>query len=88
MRVAVASRIAVYMSPASAASGGGVEWFPVEAEIRPEPGDAERRAILAALGDLEDERSPYASEWRSAALEDEDQTVAPVRRSSRGAARA
>jgi hypothetical protein len=36
-------------------------------EITPEPGDAERKAILAALSAEEDER-PEASEWAASAL--------------------
>jgi hypothetical protein len=41
----------------------------VDVEILPEPTDDERRAILAALR-AADERSPYTSAWRLAALRD------------------
>ena len=43
----------------------------MELEIRPEPTEEERRAILAALAD-EDDRVPsaYHSRWREAALEE------------------
>jgi hypothetical protein len=41
----------------------------VDAQISPEPSDAERRAIEAALGSSK-ERGPYASRWRAAALDD------------------
>jgi hypothetical protein len=43
----------------------------VEVEIRPEPSDEERRAIVAALGE-EDAAVPnaYRSRWREAALEE------------------
>jgi hypothetical protein len=42
-----------------------------EPEIRPEPTDDERRAILAALAE-EEPRGPeaYRSRWREAALEE------------------
>ena len=42
----------------------------VQAEIRPEPDDAERDAIARALGDDPDAGSPYASAWRRTALEE------------------
>jgi hypothetical protein len=63
----------------------------VAVEITPEPSEAERRAILEALG-LEQEASAAPSPWHRAALgpgpEDEsDQAVAPPRQ-SRGATRA
>jgi hypothetical protein len=40
-------------------------------EITPEPGDAERRAILAALADEEAERR-RVSEWAAASLPGRD----------------
>jgi hypothetical protein len=41
----------------------------MEAQIRPEPTESERRAIAAALGSSE-APGPYASRWRAAALDD------------------
>ena len=38
-------------------------------EIRPEPDEDERRAILAAL-EADDSASAYASRWRASALDD------------------
>jgi hypothetical protein len=62
----------------------------MEAEIRPEPTDDERRAILVALEQAGSERrGPELTPWRRAALEagdDYDATAPP--RSSRGATRA
>jgi hypothetical protein len=61
----------------------------VDVEITPEPTEAEREAILAALRrELEDGQPP--APWRRAALglsEDDDQAAA-LPRQSRGAARA
>jgi hypothetical protein len=51
-------------------------------EIRPEPTDAERRAILRALARAR--RSPYESAWRRAGL---DYAATPPRQ-TRGARRA
>jgi hypothetical protein len=48
----------------------GFRLFAVELEITPEPDDAEREAIAAALADAPEPPWPYRSEWRSAA-EDE-----------------
>jgi hypothetical protein len=49
----------------------------VELKIRPEPSEAERRAILAAL-DREDELpAAYQSRWRAAALDDLRGDAAP-----------
>ena len=43
----------------------------MELEIRPEPSDEERRAILAALAeDVTAEPDAYRSRWRQAALEE------------------
>jgi hypothetical protein len=43
----------------------------MELQIRPEPTDEERRAILAALaGDAPPEPDAYGSRWRRAALEE------------------
>jgi hypothetical protein len=42
----------------------------MEMEISPEPSDAERRAIAAALEGAPEPDSPYASRWRAAALDD------------------
>jgi hypothetical protein len=42
----------------------------VEAEITPEPSEAERRAIAAALETAPKPAGPYASRWRAAALDD------------------
>jgi hypothetical protein len=42
----------------------------VEAEITPEPSEAERRAIAAALETAPKPTGPYASRWRAAALDD------------------
>jgi hypothetical protein len=43
----------------------------MELEIRPEPTDEERRAILAALtDDAPAEPDAYGSRWRRAALEE------------------
>ena len=43
---------------------------PVELEIRPEPDEAERAAIVAALAEERPAPSgPYASGWRRAGIE-------------------
>jgi len=42
----------------------------VDAEISPEPSEAERRAIAAALGGAPEPAGPYDSCWRAAALDD------------------
>lgn len=42
----------------------------MDTEIRPEPTDAERRAILTAIDAGAELPSPYRSRWRDAALED------------------
>jgi hypothetical protein len=42
----------------------------VELEIRPEPHDQERRAILAALARLEEQPAAYTSGWSASALDD------------------
>ncbi len=42
----------------------------VELEITPEPDEAEREAIVAALEPTENGPSPYASGWRAAGLEE------------------
>jgi hypothetical protein len=39
-------------------------------EIRPEPADAQRRAIVAALAQLDEPPSAYASGWSASALDD------------------
>jgi hypothetical protein len=40
----------------------------VELEIRPEPDEAEREAIVAAVAQPPGAPTPYASAWRRAAL--------------------
>jgi hypothetical protein len=62
----------------------------MDAEIRPEPTPAERDALALALRDPgEADASPYASAWRAAALEfDEDYDATGRPRSRRGATRA
>jgi hypothetical protein len=40
----------------------------VELEIRPEPDDAEREAIAAAVAHPQEAPSAYASAWRQAAI--------------------
>jgi hypothetical protein len=42
----------------------------MEAEIRPEPSDEERRAILAALARVGAPPPSYSSLWRASALDD------------------
>jgi hypothetical protein len=42
----------------------------MELEIRPEPDDAEREAIAAALGDGPDLPESYLSAWRQEAAEE------------------
>jgi hypothetical protein len=42
----------------------------MEAEIRPEPSDEERRAILAALARVGALPASYSSRWRDSALDD------------------
>jgi len=44
----------------------------VNADIRPEPTEAEREALLAALEEESRDASPYASAWRRSALQGED----------------
>ena len=41
----------------------------VELEIRPEPDEEERAAIVAALAEEQDAAGPYASAWRRAGIE-------------------
>ncbi|MBD0339084.1 MAG: hypothetical protein ICV67_07345 [Thermoleophilia bacterium] len=48
----------------------------MEAEIVPEPSEAEREALLAALAELDgalDRPPAYASPWRRAGLADEEE---------------
>ena len=42
----------------------------MEIEVDPEPSDAERRAILAALEGARTGPVAYSSRWRAAALDD------------------
>ena len=42
----------------------------MELEIRPEPHDDERTAILAALVRLEEQPAAYTSGWSASALDD------------------
>ena len=42
----------------------------METDIRPEPTDAERRAILLAVASAEAVPGPYRSRWRETALDD------------------
>lgn len=58
-------------------------------EIEPEPSEAERAALLAALAEEEQEPRPGGSAWWRAGLPEEPApyATAPLR-SSRGAARA
>jgi hypothetical protein len=42
----------------------------VPLEIRPEPRDAERRAIAAALAELDGAPAAYTSGWSASALDD------------------
>ena len=44
----------------------------MNADIRPEPTDEERAALLAALQEQDEEASPYAGAWRLSALQAED----------------
>ena len=48
----------------------GFRLFRVEAEIRPEPSDEERRALLAALSGVDALPPAYRSRWRASALDD------------------
>lgn len=62
----------------------------MEVEIRPEPENREREALLAALSeDPALDASPYRSRWRAEAADEENGYEAAGRpRSSRGASRA
>jgi hypothetical protein len=49
----------------------------VDAEISPEPTEAERRAIVAALAAEDEAPAAYSSPWRLAALDDLGGNAAP-----------
>jgi hypothetical protein len=61
----------------------------MEAEITPEPSEAERRAIAAALDAGAEPAGPYTSRWRAAALDDlrRDRLGDAAAQELRGAAR-
>ena len=61
----------------------------MDARISPDPTEAERRAIAAALGSTKPPQ-PYASRWRAAALDDlrsDDLDGDPAAQELRGDAR-
>lgn len=61
----------------------------VDAEIRPEPDEVEREALLAALREVPEADGRHRSAWRAAADQDESSYETAARpRSSRGASRA
>ena len=60
----------------------------MDAAVTPEPEPDEREALLAALEQLDEPPTPYASAWRRAGLDLDADAYVAAPRSSRGAPRA